>query len=140
MVGHGVARGFVFQFHRGTKHHFAAGIDAGRVDDLGGRELALNFLNTAFNEALAVFGRVVLGVFAEVALGARFGNGVDHARTLDGFQSVQFLFQLFRAALGDGNGGHVLSLKKKPPGVASQRQFVFFSNYAVNWACSSCTE
>ena len=83
-----------------------------RVNDLGGGQLAFDFLDAAFNEALAVLGGLVFGVFAQVALCARLGNGVDDPGTLDGLEFVKFGFELFRAALGNGDGGHVVVLRR----------------------------
>ena len=78
----------------------------GRVDDLGGRELAFDFLDAAFDEALAILGGVVLGVLGQVTLGARLGDRVDHPGALDGLELVQLGLELLGAAFGDGNGGH----------------------------------
>jgi hypothetical protein len=52
--------------------------------------LDFEFLDAAFDEALLVLGRVVLGVFGQVALGARLGNGLDHGVAFDGLQALQF--------------------------------------------------
>ena len=42
-----------------------------------GRQLAFDLLDAAFDKALAVLGGFVFGVFAQIALGTRFGDGVD---------------------------------------------------------------
>ena len=74
---------------------------------MSGRKFAFDFLNAAFYKTLAVFGSVVLGVFTQVALRPGFGNGIDHPRTLNGFQLVQLSFELFSTAKGNGNGRHL---------------------------------
>src|SRR5450830_1174486 len=63
-------------------------------------------LDPAFNEALTVFGGFVLGVFAQVTLGARLGNGVDDPGAVDSLEAVQLFLELFSATLGDGDGSH----------------------------------
>jgi hypothetical protein len=47
---------------------------AGHVDDLGARDLVLDLGDTALDPALAFLGRVVLGVFRQIAMFARLGN------------------------------------------------------------------
>jgi hypothetical protein len=76
------------------------------VDDLRGGELALHLLDAALDEALAVLGGLVLGVLAQIALGTRLGDGVDHRGPVDGLEAVQLFLELLGAALGDRNGGH----------------------------------
>jgi hypothetical protein len=74
-------------------------------------------------KALAVFGGVVFGVLAQVALGARFGNGIDDPGAVNGFQLVQLGLQALCAALGNGNGCHVFApAKAKPPPVTWRRR------------------
>ena len=70
------------------------------------RQLAFDFLDAAFDETLAVLGSVVICVFAQVALCARFGNCGDHSGTLDRFETVEFFLELLSAALRDWDGGH----------------------------------
>lgn len=106
LVGHRGAGVFIFQLNRGTKHNAATGIQGGGVDDLRGRELALHLHDAAFDKALAVFGGLVFGVFAQIALGTGLGDGGDHGGTLHGFQALQFFFELFSATLGNGQGCH----------------------------------
>jgi hypothetical protein len=83
-------------------------------------ELAFDFLDAAFDEALAVFGGVVFGVFAQVTLRARFGNGADDFGAVFGFEAVQLGLELFGAALVIGMVAMVVcvffvSCKSKPP-------------------------
>src|SRR3989344_2044829 len=106
LVFHEVARLFVFQFDRGAKDALAAAIHGAGVDHLRHRQLALDLLDAAFDEALAVLGGVIVSVFAEVALRARFGNCRDHSGALYGLEAVQFFLELFSTALGNRNGGH----------------------------------
>lgn len=70
----------VFGFDGCAEHNFAVGVDRRGIDDLRVTELALDFLNMALDEGLHLFRRVVLGVFADVALQARLA---DRARGFD---------------------------------------------------------
>ena len=70
------------------------------------RHFSLYFLNAALNETLAIFGGVILSVFAQVALGTGFGNRIDNPGSVDCFESVQLGFELLGTAFCDGNGGH----------------------------------
>jgi hypothetical protein len=63
---------------RRAEHHPAVGVQIGRIDDLRSGQLALDVLDAAFDEALLVLGGLVLGVLRQVALGARFGDRLDH--------------------------------------------------------------
>jgi hypothetical protein len=80
----------------GAEHDLAAGVQLRRIDDLRGRQLALELADAAFDEALAVLGGVVLGVLRQVALRARLGDGVDHPGPLHGLELVQFGLELSR--------------------------------------------
>jgi len=64
------------------------------------RQLALDFLNTSFNEALTLLGGIIFGIFGKVAMGSRFRNGANHPRTIDCLQAMQFFAQLFSAFYG----------------------------------------
>ena len=94
LVGHLGAAVLVLEIDRRAEHDAAIGIERRRVDDLGGGELALDLQDAAFDEALLVLGRLVLGVLGQVALRARFGDRLDHGVALDRLQPVQ----LFLAA------------------------------------------
>jgi hypothetical protein len=87
----------VGQRDRRAEHHAASGIQLGHVDHFGMRKLAFQLLDAAFDEALLLAGGVVLGVFLQVAMRARFGNGVDDLGAFHRFQLVQFLAQPLRA-------------------------------------------
>jgi hypothetical protein len=75
-------------------------------------ELRFHFLDAAFDERLLFLGGVVFGVFRQVALGTRLGDGVDHRRTLDGLEALQLFLQEFGATLGNRNGAHCLVQQK----------------------------
>ena len=61
----------------------------GDVDDLGAGDLVLELDDPALDEALPFARRVVFGVLREIAVLARFGDGADDRRPLDGFQPLQ---------------------------------------------------
>ena len=109
LVGDGFTGVLVFQADGGAKHHAAFRVDGGRVDDLRSRELAFNFLDTPFDKPLAVFGGVVFGVFAQIALRTCFGNGCDDPWAVYGLEAMQLGLELFSAAFRDGKSGHGLT-------------------------------
>ncbi len=74
------ARIQVFQFDRRAEHDAAVRLDGGRIDDLRGGQLRFDLGDAAFDEALLFLGRVVLGVFRQVALRARFRDRIDRPR------------------------------------------------------------
>ncbi|MDV7398516.1 hypothetical protein RZS08_44335, partial [Arthrospira platensis SPKY1] len=55
---------------------------------------------------LALLGRVVVGVLAQVPLGTGIGNGLDDSGTVHGLEAVQFGLELLGPAPGDGESGH----------------------------------
>ena len=116
-----------------AEDHAAFGVNGGGVDDLRAGKLAFHFLDAAFDEALAVLGGFVFGVFAQIALRARLGNGVDDFGAVFGFEAVQFGLELFRAALGQGGGGHEGSSKSKPPRIAARRPV---KKFRADYACA----
>src|SRR5580765_2131774 len=122
LVGHRDAAVFVFQVDRRGEHDAALGVQRPRVDDLRGRELALDLEDAAFDEALLVLRRLVLGVLRQVALRARLGDGLDDGVTLDVLQPGKLFRELLGAADREGNGGHdeQTSIAKitPPPGLA----------------------
>src|SRR5690606_3082009 len=71
----------------------------------GVRQLALQLLDPAFDEALLLARGVVLGVLLEVAVATRLGDGRDHFRTLDRLEVVKLLAQALGAFQGHG-GSH----------------------------------
>ena len=64
-----------------------------RVDDLGQRQDALQLLDAAFDKALAFARGMVFGVFRQVAMFARFGDGADDRRPFDRLELFQFIVQ-----------------------------------------------
>ena len=60
---------------------------------------------------LLVLGGLVLGVLGQVALRARLGDGLDDRVALHRLESVQLFLQFFGAAAGQGNRGHIESLR-----------------------------
>src|SRR3546814_13576660 len=64
------------------------------------RQLALELLDAALDEALLLARGVVLGVFLQVAVRTRFGDRVDHRRALDRLEFVQLRAQALRALGG----------------------------------------
>src|SRR5690606_30719982 len=81
---------FVGQQHGGAEHHLVADLQRGHVDHLRVRELALELLDAALDEALLLARGVVFRVFLQVAVRTRLGDRIDDGRTLDALQ----LFQL----------------------------------------------
>jgi hypothetical protein len=67
--------------------------ERGRVDDIGQRNRAFEFLDAALDKALLFAGRVILGVFLEVAKFTRRGDGLDDGGAFDRLQMFQFRFQ-----------------------------------------------
>ena len=110
-----VAGDQVLEKHRGAEHDPAAGIDVGRVDDLQRADLALEFHDAAFDEALPLPSRLVLGVFRQVALFARLLDRLNDRRPLDGFQPLQFGLQALGAGGGDRNRHCRIHPKKNAP-------------------------
>ena len=58
-----------------------------------------SFGDAAFGKALLFAGRMVFGIFLQIAMSARLGNGGDDAGSRLGFEFMQFRPQL------DGSGG-----------------------------------
>ena len=58
---------------------------------------------------MAVFGGVVCGVFAQIALRTCFGNGCDDPWAVYGLEAMQLGLELFSAAFRDGKSGHGLT-------------------------------
>jgi hypothetical protein len=94
--------------------HPALGVERGRVDDLRRGQLALDLEDAAFDEALLVLGRLVLGVLGQIALGTRFRDRLDHRMALDVLQSSQLFLQFFGTASGERDGGHISARRAVP--------------------------
>src|SRR5690606_23968815 len=77
----------------------------GHVDQVGVRQLALQLLDAALDEALLLARGVVLGVLLEVAVGAGLGDGGDHFRPLHRLEVVKLLAQAL-GALERHGGSH----------------------------------
>src|SRR3712207_7831862 len=73
---------------------FRSAIELGHVDDFGTRDQALKLKNTALVHRLRLFGRMILGVFRQIAVRARLGNRLNNARSeahTSELQSRQYL-------------------------------------------------
>ena len=75
----------------------------GDVDDVGVAQFVFQLADAAFDEALLFAGGVVFGVFFEVAVCTRLGNGFDNARAFFAFQFFQFGAQSLLAFFGHGD-------------------------------------
>ena len=100
LITHFFFGGQIFQRNRGAKHHFALGMNIGRVDDVRPRKFVFHVGNAPFDKALALFGRFVFGIFRQIAMRTRFGYRFNHFGTRYAFQVLQFCFQKLRAAYG----------------------------------------
>ncbi len=69
----------VDELHLGAELDLVAG-HLGEVDDFGARRQVLELADAAFVVALGFLGGMVLGIFREVAMGARFRNRLDDPR------------------------------------------------------------
>ena len=87
--------------HGRTELHRLAG-QVGDVDHLRAGDLVLELGQPALDEALALARGVVLGVFGEIAMLARLGDGADHLGAGHGLEMPQFLFHLGEALFGNG--------------------------------------
>ena len=110
LVADFVAGVFVGQHHGRPEDDLAGVGHRGYVDDLGVGELAFDVFDAAFDEALTLAGGVVFGVFLEVAVFARFGDGLDDGGAVYGFELFQFGAQGFGAAGGHGDFVHRIFL------------------------------
>lgn len=105
----------VVEADRGAEDDALAGVDALRIDDLQGGNLAFELGDAAFNVTLLFTGGIVLRVFGKVALFTGFGDGGHHVRAGDLLEVVEFGLQLFGASGRDGNAGrdHVANSRKR---------------------------
>jgi cytochrome d ubiquinol oxidase subunit II len=60
------------------------------VDDVGARQLVVEFADASLDEALLLLGGVILGVFRKIAVRPRLGNGRNDIGPLHGFQHLEF--------------------------------------------------
>ena len=81
--------------HRhGRAEHHGRARELGHVDHLGARELVLELGDAPLVMALRLLGGMVLGVFAEIAVGARLRDRLDDARALDLLAMLQLFLEL----------------------------------------------
>src|SRR5690606_30848860 len=92
---------FVGQQHGGAEHHLVADLQRGHVDHLRVRELALELLDAALDEALLLARGVVFRVFLQVAVRTRLGDRSDDGRTLDALPLFQLRAQTLRTLCRD---------------------------------------
>lgn len=69
----------------------AIAFDGAWVDDFGARDLIFEVFDLSSDLALAFFGVLVLGIFAEIAVGAGFFDVTDVFVFFDGFELVEFV-------------------------------------------------
>ncbi|CWN00032.1 Uncharacterised protein [Neisseria meningitidis] len=96
----------IFQRNRRTEHDFAFGVDFGRIDDVGNGKFVFQLGNAALDKTLAFFGGFIFGVFGQIAVRSGFSNRFDHFGARHAFKLLQFLFQQFRTAYGQGDFLH----------------------------------
>jgi len=62
---------------------------------LNGDEVPFHFEvgNPAFDKGLTFFGRIVVGIFRQIAVRTGFRNGTDDCLTFFGFKALQLFFQ-----------------------------------------------
>src|ERR1019366_2096463 len=110
-------RVFLFEIDGGTEDHPALRVERRRVDGLRRGELAFDLEDAALDEALLVLGRLVFGILGKIALGASFGDRLDHGMALDRLQPCELLLEFVGTPAGEWNRRHHRSsrAKKKPP-------------------------
>src|SRR6266850_5500056 len=86
----------------GAEDAAAFGVDQPRIDHLRVAELGFDLGDAALDEAGALARGVVLGVFREVAMGARFADGLGIGGALDRLQAMQLGAQQLGPAQGHG--------------------------------------
>ena len=82
-VGHG---------HGGAEAHNLAR-ELADVDDIGAADDIFQLENAPFDEALLLACRMVLGVFRQIAMLARFGDLLNHGRPVGELQLTELVFQ-----------------------------------------------
>ena len=97
MVFHGFVI-FITQGQRRAEHSLVTG-QGFRIDDLGAGQLVLEIANRRFDLALAFLGRVIFGIFRQIAVGTRGFDRVDDDGTLQ-FQRLEFGLH-FNMAFGE---------------------------------------
>src|SRR5690606_20493528 len=87
LVGQAFTAFDFLDFDRRAENGAAIHAQGGGIDDLRVRERTFQFLDASFYERLTFTGGIVFGVLGEIALGARFSDGVDHLRAIHRFQT-----------------------------------------------------
>src|SRR5688572_557017 len=98
--------GGVDEMNRGAEDDLATGVHGRDVDDLRIRELRFDVADPRFHEALLLLGRVVLGVFFQVAVCARGCDCRSDLRALLDLQPAKLLLELRGAARRQGHLAH----------------------------------
>jgi hypothetical protein len=80
------------------------------IDDLGRRQIVLQFLHLAVKEGLAFLGCGVLGVFRNITMGSRLLDIADIPGNRNGLEMVQILQKFVEPRFGDGHFFHSLLL------------------------------
>ena len=97
-VGHGVVVADVGDGNT-AQQSYAVGLEQGGVDDASILQHALQETDAPQQASLLALGGMVFEILAEVALVARFGNGVAHTGEFCGFKVVEFVGYLVEAFL-----------------------------------------
>src|SRR3990167_7350705 len=99
-IGFGFADDLIGQFLVGILVHqnyrrpeFDRAGKLGRINHLGQRNQRLKLFDAAFDEALLFAGGMIFGVFRQIAMLTRLGNGADHGGALHPFQYFKFFVQ-----------------------------------------------
>ena len=78
----------------------------GHVDHVGAGQLVVQLVDPAFDEALLLLGRMILGVLRKVAMRTRFGDRRDDVRAFHRFQGFQLGLKRSMAFGGHGDAFH----------------------------------
>ena len=73
-----------------------------RVDHLGAAGHILKLGNPALDKGLAFTRGMIFGIFRQIAMFTRHGDGVDHSQTLGVFQMRQLCLDCFQPLWGKG--------------------------------------
>ena len=82
----------VHQGDRGAEFYLLAA-EFAHIDDVSAADLVLELAQAPFDETLAFARSVILGIFREVAMFTRLGNGADNRWPLYRLQMSEFFFQ-----------------------------------------------
>src|SRR5262249_423291 len=81
--------GLLFDHRYSCAEHDGVGASPRDFDDSSVGQLGLDFGDARLDEALALFGRVIFRIFAEISMGTGFGNGLDHLRSFDFPEAIE---------------------------------------------------